>query len=363
MRAAGFSNADWREAGETRPAMTGLERIMAALQGRRPDKVPVMLHNFMHAARESGVTMAEFRRSAETIAGAFIRAQEKYQCDGVLLDIDTAALAGAVGVPVEFPEDEPARTTRGCLGRIEDADELKPVRLSHDPRIEVWLEAARRLKDYFRDDICVRGNCDQSAFSLAAQMRGLENWLLDLTGESNAPLIHRLLSYCADATKEFITLMAQTGVHLTSNGDSLAGPELISPAMYRTFAFPYEKDIVNHAHNLRLPYVLHICGRADLILEEMASTGAQGLELDQETDVRLAHDRLKDRAAFFGNLDPANVLARGSAALVEEKTNELLSVFSDTPRFVLNAGCAIPPIAPEENIRAMIRVARQWPKE
>jgi MtaA/CmuA family methyltransferase len=341
--------------------MTGLERITAALEGRRPDKVPVMLHNFMHAARESGVTMAEFRRSAETIAGAFIRAQEKYRCDGVLLDIDTATLAGALGVPVEFPEDEPARTIRGCLRRLEDIDDLKPVRLSLDPRIEVWLEAARRLKDYFRDDICVRGNCDQSAFSLAAQMRGLENWLLDLTGESNHPLIHRLLSYCADATKEFITLMAQTGVHMTSNGDSLAGPELISPAMYRAFALPYEKDIIRHAKGLGLPYVLHICGRADLILEEMVSTGAQGLELDQETDARLAHDRLKDRTAFFGNLDPANVLAMGSAALVEEKARALLAVFSDSPRFVLNAGCAIPPIAPEENIRAMIRVARHWP--
>jgi MtaA/CmuA family methyltransferase len=341
--------------------MTGLERIMAALDGRRPDKVPVMLHNFMHAAREFGVTMAEFRRSAETIAGAFIRAQEKYLCDGILLDIDTATLAGAVGVPVEFLEDEPARTTRGCLRRLEDADDLKPARMSRDPRVEVWLEAARRLKDHFRDDICVRGNCDQSAFSLAAQMRGLENWLLDLSDESNYPLIRRLLSYCAGATKEFITLMAQTGVHMTSNGDSLAGPELISPAMYRAFALPYEKDIIQHANGLGLPYVLHICGRTDLILEEMVSAGAQGIELDQKTDVRLAHDRLKDRAALFGNLDPANVLARGSVELVEEKTRALLSVFSDTPRFVLNAGCAIPPIAPEQNIGAMIRVARSWP--
>ena len=35
--------------------MNGLERIMAALRGEQPDKTPVMLHNFMMAAREAGL--------------------------------------------------------------------------------------------------------------------------------------------------------------------------------------------------------------------------------------------------------------------------------------------------------------------
>jgi len=34
--------------------MNGYERITAALRGERPDRVPVMLHNFMMAAREAG---------------------------------------------------------------------------------------------------------------------------------------------------------------------------------------------------------------------------------------------------------------------------------------------------------------------
>jgi len=41
--------------------MTGRERIACALRGERPDTVPVMLHNFMMAARESGITMRRFR--------------------------------------------------------------------------------------------------------------------------------------------------------------------------------------------------------------------------------------------------------------------------------------------------------------
>jgi len=50
--------------------MNGHQRVTAALQGNWPDKRPVMLHNFMPAAREAGMTQAEYRASAENIATA-----------------------------------------------------------------------------------------------------------------------------------------------------------------------------------------------------------------------------------------------------------------------------------------------------
>jgi uroporphyrinogen-III decarboxylase len=74
----------------------------------------------------------------------------------------------------------------------------------------------------------------------------------------------------------------------------------------------------------------------------------------------LARDKMKDRAVFIGNIDPSGVLALGTPALVEQKTRELLTVFVDEPRFVLNAGCALPPITPPENLRAMIHAARSF---
>jgi len=43
--------------------------------------------------------------------------------------------------------------------------------------------------------------------------------------------------------------------------------------------------------------------------------------------------------------------------LIERKTRDLCGVFSGNPRFILNAGCAIPASTPPENLRAMIRVA------
>lgn len=337
--------------------MNGCQRIKAALEGRFPDARPVMLHNFMMAAREAGCTMAQYREDPRKIAACFLQAIETYRYDGIVVDIDTATLAGAVGVPVTFPEDQPARAHGQSLSRLEDAKRLAPVDIGDYRYVQHWLEAVRILKDHFGDEICIRGNCDQAPFSLASMMRTPELWMMDLlTDEDNAFI---LLEYCTDVTCQFIRLMAQTGCHMLSNGDSPAGPELISPQMYRRFALPYERRVVDEAHKLGLPYALHICGKTDAILGDMLETGADCLELDYKTDVGKVFSLLKDRACLIGNIDPSDVLAHGTTADVVRETKRILDTYSSSPRLILNAGCAIPAETPRENLKALIATARR----
>jgi MtaA/CmuA family methyltransferase len=340
--------------------MNGHRRILAALRGEWPDTTPVMLHNFMLAAKEAGITMEQYRKSPGAIARCHIESVERYDLDGVLVDIDTATLAGALGIPVELPEDQPALSHGARLKVLEEVDDLEPVDIERSGRVQVWLEAVRLLSRHFRDEIFIRGNCDQCAFSLASMMRTPGEWMLDLMDEDNHPRAHRLLEHCAAATSQFIRLMAQTGAHMVSNGDSPAGPEMISPRLYRAFALPYEKLAVECAHAQGQPYALHICGNTNLILDDMLRSGADALELDFKTDTHLVRKKLEGRATFIGNIDPNGVLALGNLQLIEARTRELLECFAGNPRFILNAGCAIPPTTPPENIRCMIRAARRW---
>jgi uroporphyrinogen decarboxylase len=338
--------------------MNGRERTAAAVRGERPDRVPVMLHNFMHAAREAGLTLRQYRESPEAIAGAFARAVESYGYDAVLVDVDTATLAGALGVPVELPEDEPALCRGSRLAALDEVDALPPPDVGRDRRVQVWLEAVRLLVARIGGDVHVRGNCDQAPFSLASMARGAADWMMDLMDEDNRPRVERLLDHCSEAALQFLRLMAGTGAHMLSSGDSPAGPDLVSPALYAEHAQPWEKRLADEAHRLGRPYALHICGRTDLILDDMLATGADALELDYKTDARLARERMRDRTTFIGNLDPSGVVALGTPALVEARARELIALFADTPRFVLNAGCAIPASAPAANIHALVRAAR-----
>jgi uroporphyrinogen decarboxylase len=336
--------------------MNSKERISAALIGLPSDRIPVMLHNFMMAAREAGITMREFREDARVMAGAMVRSIEKYRFDGILVDLDTVTLAGALGVPVDFPENEPARTIGGCLADLHLVDSLKPVRIEDYRYIGIWLEAVRLIKEKVGADVYVRGNCDQAPFALAGMVRGSADWMMDLylADEEDKTA---LLEYSTDATCRFIQLMAQTGCDMVSNGDSPAGPDLIPPEMYIRYALPYEKSVVEVAHRAGLPYTLHICGNTDLILEAMLETGADAIELDYKTDIVKIADVFAGKATLIGNIDPSGILALGTPEDVRIKTSELLKIMGPSNRFILNAGCAIPAETPEANLRAMLEVA------
>jgi len=213
--------------------MTGLERIQRVLEGKWPDKRPVLLHNFMMAAREEGLTMKEFREDPEKAARAFIHAAEKYDVDGILIDIDTATLAGSVGVPVDYPEDEPARTHGVLLPTIEEVESLPPVEIARDQGIQRWLEVSRIVKQHFGEEKWVRGNCDQAPFSLATMIRGSQELMTDLLLESEK--VHQLLEYATEACIQFIRLMSETGVDMVSNGDSVARPLKRGPVFSHLF--------------------------------------------------------------------------------------------------------------------------------
>jgi uroporphyrinogen decarboxylase len=332
--------------------MNGYERIKAALAGVMPDRRPVMLHNFMPAIREAGYTMKEYRTNPEIAAQCHIRYAEKYGLDGVLFDVDTAIEASAIGVPVDYPDDEPARTHDIFLESLDEVDKLADVDISQHPRIQHSLEAVRLIKKHFGNELFVRGNCDQAPFSLACSMRGPENFMMDLFMDEEK--VTHLLKYTTGICRQFIRLMSETGADMLSNGDSPAGPSMISPEMYEKFAMPYEKELVDEAHRCGLPYLLHICGDTRLILSQMNKLGLDAVELDYKTPIENIYEVFGKTTTVFGTVDPSGVIALGTPEMVREESIKILNIYRNSPRLVLGAGCAIPPMAPEKNIRAIV---------
>ncbi|MHC4960587.1 MAG: uroporphyrinogen decarboxylase family protein [Planctomycetota bacterium] len=340
--------------------MNGRERIETVLKGQWPDQRPVMIHNFMMAARQAGMTMAQYRSDPKMIAQAHIQAVEKYDLDGVLIDIDTCTTAGALGVPVDLPEIEAARTMgpHPAMTSMDAVADLPAPNLANDQRVQIWVEACRLLKDYFGDEILVRGNCDQLPFSVASMLRGTANWMMDLITPDSEDKVFALLEYCTQACAQFVTMMAGAGVHMISHGDSPAGPDMISPGMYVKYALPYEKKIVELSHELGRHYLLHICGDTSVILEYMIETGADALDIDYKTDADLLRSVCGDRVAVSGILNPAGALLNGSPEDVAKEVRALLEVYRDSPRLIACSGCALPPDTPSENINAFVKAVR-----
>ena len=340
--------------------MNGFERINTVFHGGQPDRVPMMLHCFMPAAREYGLTMKQYRESPENIANAHLAMAEKYGMDGMLIDIDTCILADAIGVPVDYPEDLPARVSGHIVGGFDAMMKgMDPQRVVNSPRVEIALESVRILRKKVGGDLFIRGNCDQMAFSLTSLAYGMEPLMMDVLDEGCQENIMTLMDRATDVHFKFHQLMSEAGADCTSFGDSTSGPDLISPRIYRKFAKPFHKRLNEQLKKANITTICHICGNLDKIVPDIAEIGFPGVEIDYKTNIALAHKAFAGKSVIFGPIDPSGIFCLGTPEDVRRETQLVLDEFSGRG-IVIGTGCALPPNTPEENIRAFTETVRSF---
>jgi MtaA/CmuA family methyltransferase len=343
--------------------MNGYERIKATLEGRTPDTVPVILHNFMPAAEEEGISMKEFRNSPEKMARCFINYTEKYGLDGILTDVDTALLAGACGAGLDLRENEPAVVVETSGKDIDEIiSKIDINNFMKNERIQVYLEAIGRIRKYFGDEVFLRGNADQGPYGLAFLLYGMENFLIDLMDEEKVEDLKKLIESCYHVSLSFHREVYRAGAHCTSFGDSAAGPDLVSPAVYKAYAMEPQHRLAEELKKDNIVTICHMCGNTGSILADLVNTGCGGFELDYKTDIKKVKEHIKGKATFFGNLDPSGVICFGNDKMIEDEVKKLLEAYKDGGRFVLSAGCALPRYTPSENIKTLVKTARDFGK-
>jgi uroporphyrinogen decarboxylase len=324
------------------------------------DKVPLMLHSFMPAAAEAGFTLSEYRNSAGNMAASHLNFARKYGLDGILLDVDTCMEAGAIGVPIDFPEDGPARVKGPASDNIDELLEMMtPEKLRTYDRIKIQLEAVEIMKKEAGGELFIRGNCDQMAFSLAMLSYGMENFLADLLDDELEEKIILLIDRALDVHLEYHRMMLEAGADITSFGDSSCGPDVISPELFMKYSLPFHKKLRRELAKMNAGTICHICGNLDRIIEDVAAIGYAGVEIDYKTNIENAAWVMKNRSVVFGPIDPSGVFYFGTPELMRKKTTEALEYFQGRG-IVLGAGCAIPKGAPEELIRTFVETARLY---
>ena len=340
--------------------MTRIERIRTVMSGGIPDRVPVMTHNFLMAAREAGVTMEEFRSSSDVMAKTMSDAAVRYGTDGILLDVDTALLASACGADVIYPKDIAAVTKDVQPRPIEQIiDDLSKVNLLDSDRIKIYLEAINKLSVWCNaNDVFLRANADQGPFSLGCLLVGMNEFLMTLLDEDEEENLMELMEQTSRIALQMHHLCFEAGGHCTSYGNSSEGCSVVSPAIFRQFGKPFEIRLNQKLKEDGIP-ICHICGWADPILEDLTETGCPMFEFDARTDIRKAREIGKGHYVLSGNLDPA-MLNSGSVDEVKAASRELLDLFRGQGGLLIGPGCALGPDTPGENIRTLVEMTKQF---
>ncbi len=317
-----------------------------------------MLYDAMVAARLAGYDMIEFSRDPQKLASAHLQAQEKIGYDGIIVGCDAVVMAEAVGAEVDYTADAAPRHRAGCLSKTRDYKKLKKINPWKDGRLPVWLEAVRTVVEKKGREVFIMGRGDQGPFSLACMIRGIDDFLMEIAAAEDLESILGLLRYSKECAVEFIKAMKSVGAHITSIGDSLSGPELISPQMYERFVFPLHRELAEDCKRIGIPLSIHICGKTEAILDTWVRTGAEMIEIDHKTDLSAALKRTRNKVSILGNIDTSEVLSRGAPKDVEKAVEAVLQAVMPQAGFFLNAGCLIARETPVENLRVMVEMAK-----
>jgi MtaA/CmuA family methyltransferase len=339
--------------------MTSIERIDAAIHLRIPDRVPVNLHNFQPAAYATGLPMDQVLRDGELLAQAMLDAWREFGHDMILLENGTACNAQACGVEVIYRGDAAPATHTPVLKRIEDVDQLPiPDPETTFPMCEI-LKAARILVREIGDRVWICARADQGPMDLASQVYSMNDLLIDMAMGEKDEYIFRLLDKCRQVSTRYAYALMQTGAHSTSIGEPVAGPDVISPRMYRKYAWRFEKQMVDDLKSRGIILHNHICGNTVPILDDFIGTGAQVLEIDHKTDPRKAKAAAQGRTCLLGNLD-TRLLATGTPAEVDAACKDLIDVWKPGTSFILGPGCALGSTTPKDNIHALVESAKKY---
>jgi uroporphyrinogen decarboxylase len=339
--------------------MDSVERVRAAIELREPDRVPVDLHNFQPAAFASGIPMSQVFRDGELLAEAMLQAWREFHHDMILLENGTACNAQACGAAVHYRDDTAPVVGEPLLKSLDDVAALEvPDPYTTFPMCEI-LKATRILSREIGSRVWICARADQGPMDLAAELRGMSNFMMDIAAGESEELIHALLDYARRVATRYALALIECGGHSTSIGEPMAGPAMLSPRHYRRFPWIHEQRMVDELKRHGIILHLHICGDTAKITEDFIATGAQVLEIDHKTDAARLKNAALGKTCLLGNID-TNLLALGKPGEVEDACRALIEVCQPGSGFILGPGCALPPNTPTDNIHALVESAKKY---
>jgi len=370
--------------------MTHRERILAALNHRQPDRVPLDLG----ATRSTSIVVQAYERlnrhlgSTEPprIFSKWLNIAHPSQAMLQRFDIDTRSVGQ--GPPdnwqdIVFPDgayqDEwgvVRSRPAGCLyydltkspfaGEASVADlDRHPWPDPHDPgRCRGLKEEARRLRQ--ETDYAIALNMPGGVVTQAQFLRGFEDWFADLIADPT--FYHALLERITDLWIE----MAKDELDAAGDcadfcffGDDVAfqdGP-MMSMELYRKMVKPYHARVFSYLKSRSSAKILyHTCGSVAHLIPDLIELGVDALNPIQVSakgmDTKTLKREFGKDICFWGGIDTQRVLPFGSVQDVQVEVRRRVEDLGPDGYCVCAVHNLQADVSPE-NICAMYDTARE----
>jgi uroporphyrinogen decarboxylase len=292
--------------------MDGRARILAALDGETPDRVPVALA-FYHVDGSCLAPPGAWREDAvdvEFVAFPVSPEEEDLRRRAMPFDGDTRI--GSTSQVARYaswryhPEDPPGGNP---LEAAETLDDLERFPFPEVGGMRVVASLTAEVDAIHARGLAAGGNTPHlggELFEAAWRLRGLERFLVDLVERKE--MAHYLLDRLAALARRNATTLALAGVDVLSLDDDVGMPGrmIMSPATWRESFRPRLTGIVEAARSAKpdIRVIYHSDGHVEPILDDLVDIGIAGINPVQPEHMDAARIRRRygSRLALWGTV-------------------------------------------------------------
>jgi MtaA/CmuA family methyltransferase len=326
--------------------MNGWDRYSAVLSGRQPDHLPRVPILMAFAANHIGSNYGAFASDYRVLVDANLRCAEEFGMDQVSTISDPYRETAGFGAEIEFVKDGVPRCHKPPLADTLDLSRLKKPDPLSSPRMLDRVRAVEAFKKAVGGQLSILGWVEGPAAE-AADLRGVENFLLDLAEEEQ--YAGELMDRCVEVGVEFAAAQARAGAETVGVGDAICSQ--VSPRMYEELILPRQQRLIRGVHAAGAKVRLHICGNITRLLPAVAKTGADLVDGDWMVDLAEARRVLGPRTVLVGNLDPVRAVMQSTPERIRAGVAGLYGKLGNP--YMVSAGCEVPPGTPPENLKAL----------
>ncbi len=292
-------------------------------------------------------------RNAHLATEVTLQPLARFSLDAAILFSDILTIPDAMGLGLYFAEGEGPCFQRPLREEweIRNLDVVDPV-----AHLGYVLDAVTQIRKALDNEVPLIG-FSGSPYTLACYMiegRGKTDFHeIKRMLYARPDLLHRILDVNARSVAAYLNAQIEAGAQAVMIFDTWGGN--LSELAFREFSLQYIEHIcseLNQTQNgQRVPSIVFTKGGGQW-LEALAACGADALGVDWTTDLGTARQRVGDRVALQGNLDPAILLT--TPEVVEREASKVLASFGEGSGHVFNLGHGISQLTPPENVTALV---------
>ena len=165
----------------------------------------------------------------------------------------------------------------------------------------------------------------------------------------------RLMAKILEVLVPYAANQVACGADVIQIFDSWVGA--LGPEDYKRYVLPHSRMLIRQIQTTGVP-VIHFATGAGTFLPLLHEAGGDVLGIDWRVRLDEAWSAIRHEAAMQGNLDPAALFAPLPA--IKRRVEDILRRAGNRPGYIFNLGHGILPETPVENVKAVVRMVRDF---